>query len=270
MIGGRILACAALAVLPAVAGMAQAAGGAGELVQSTGKVLLSTGHGFAAVAAHQPIRAGSRILVADGATAVIAFPSCTLTLAPGKVHVIAPQPCDGAADPAKAHVVPTAATSPAGMDFAAMQSELHRMRASLAARLDVARTQNDPLVNQCLADHLAELKLLNGAYDRAFATYTTAATPAAMNQMQAAAQRANDSMAGADTCQGESVDLRQTSIEADPQVTGSSSPPAAPPVAPEPLATNAALLSTAGTVVAVGIGVMLVKAADKDRPVSAP
>ena len=52
-----------------MAGIAQAAGGAGELVQSTGKVLLSTGHGFAPVAVHQPIGIGSRILVADAASA---------------------------------------------------------------------------------------------------------------------------------------------------------------------------------------------------------
>ncbi|MBK8768897.1 MAG: hypothetical protein IPM06_00530 [Rhizobiales bacterium] len=254
-----------------MAGIAQAAGGAGELVQSTGKVLLSTGHGFAPVAVHQPIGIGSRILVADAASAVIAFPSCTLTLAPGKVHVIAPQPCDAATDPARAHIVPTAATSAPGIDFAAMQAELHRMRASLAARLEVVRTQNDPVLNQCLADHLAELKLLNGAYDRAFANYAGEGDVAeAGPQMQAAAQRANDSMAGADACEGVSVDLRQTSIESDAQVTGSLPPPPGAPLSTEPLASNAALLSTAGTVVAVGIGVMLVKAADKDRPVSAP
>ena len=97
-----------LGTLAGLAASEAAAKPLGEISGIHGKVLLSTKHGFVPATLHQPVSAGTRILVGKDAMAVLAFPGCTLTLAPGKIHSIAADPCTSAMNENLPQIRPTA------------------------------------------------------------------------------------------------------------------------------------------------------------------
>lgn len=70
----------------------------GTLVEFQGKVYINTGKSFQPARLQQPVKAGTRIFVGTEALASVAFPDCTLTLAPGKVHTITATPCAATGD----------------------------------------------------------------------------------------------------------------------------------------------------------------------------
>lgn len=87
----------ALAATTAVAANGQQAP-RGTLVEFQGKVYINTGKSFQPARLQQPVKAGTRIFVGTEALASVAFPDCTLTLAPGKVHTITATPCAATGD----------------------------------------------------------------------------------------------------------------------------------------------------------------------------
>lgn len=92
----------ALAATTAVAASGQQAS-RGTLVEFQGKVYINTGKSFQPARLQQPVKAGTRIFVGTEALASVAFPDCTLTLAPGKVHTITATPCAARDDLATGH-----------------------------------------------------------------------------------------------------------------------------------------------------------------------